>query len=170
MCTDSIWAERGPSTPHQSSFPLHHTSSNSIMASTTFNVVTLFTAHFHERRGPEIPFALPAGAEASLSNLEWKALPSGSHAIERGDTLLFLTADEDEKRVVLAVFSNRKTEAGEAETRGNRMVAVGAVLGESLTRAHLVGGRGWELPSFLLQLCTEACPLRSHLLAVLIAA
>ncbi|CEH17404.1 Protein of unknown function DUF2347 [Ceraceosorus bombacis] len=100
-------------------------SSSALQVSAPRNVRQVFLAEFDERKGPTIVFAHPLPAP----NLEWRSLPSGSHALEHPDIISFLTENEDEHSVVAAVVRSRST-AGEegAESRGNRVITVGAVL------------------------------------------
>lgn len=124
------------------------------------NLLTIFQAHFHTRRGNELTFQ--AGHDLDLSGIEWKVLPSGSHALA-SDLLWFTLPDSAEgeahgyDKVGVACFRNRKLtgapeEEADAETeqvessgdrdqqearrldeRGARMTAVGVIVGECKT-------------------------------------
>ena len=106
-------------------------------ASPLQNAVAIFLAHFHVRRGNEM---LWVKGEADVQGVEWKVLPSGSHAVER-DVIYFETAPapNGNHRIGVAAFRNRKLDDGERNSaagnddddqRGARMVAVGVVVGE----------------------------------------
>lgn len=115
-------------------------------ASRPANLLTLFQAHFHVRRGNELTFTY--GHDLDLSGVEWKVLPSGSHAVDQ-DVIWFEPpgetdhVEEDDNgshrwhKVGMAVFKNRKLtrqqeENGEGEQldeRGARMVAIGLIIG-----------------------------------------
>lgn len=125
------------------------------------NLLTIFQAHFHTRRGNELTFQ--SGHDLDLAGVEWKVLPSGSHALA-SDLLWFTLPDSAEgeghgyDKVGVACFRNRKLtgsaeEEGDAETeqmgdgnsdqqearrldeRGARMTAVGVIVGEYKTVA-----------------------------------
>lgn len=84
--------------------------------------------------------------EADCQGVEWKALPSGSHAMER-DIIYFespsSSAHSRHKKIGIAAFRNRKLKVGERvgasgegqgeddDQRGARLMAVGAILSES---------------------------------------
>jgi hypothetical protein len=113
-------------TPRPDSLPLH-------------NAAAVFLVHFHVRRGNEL---LWQKGNADLAGVEWKVLPSGSHAVER-DILYFETPDgpNGSPRIGLAAFRNTKLAQGvrsgaaeeeaDDDQRGARMLAVGAIFGEN---------------------------------------
>lgn len=140
---------RDPSkhSPTTSSPSVHF--SPSIMASRPANLLTIFQAHFHVKRGNEITYQY--GHEIDLTGVEWSVLPSGSHALDT-DLIWFrppITETESNdssedaapsfdstihNRIGLAVFRNRTlTPQEEAEQgqhldqRGARMIAVGII-------------------------------------------
>lgn len=107
------------------------------------NLLTIFQAHFHVRRGNEITYQ--HGHDLDLSGVEWKTLPSGSHALHRdliwftppGHTDVGSGGDENRfHKVGVAVFRNRQLttqdedEDGDdgEDQRGARMIAVGIVV------------------------------------------
>ncbi|PWN25763.1 hypothetical protein BDZ90DRAFT_228139 [Jaminaea rosea] len=122
------------------------------------NLVSIFQAHFHVRRGNEITHQ--HGHEIDLSGVEWKALPSGSHALHR-DLIWFHLPGQPEQtlgdeqryhRVGVAAFVNRKLggeddeeqrgaeeDEDDDDQRGARMIAVGiiALAVGSTPSAHL---------------------------------
>ncbi|CAO1617196.1 unnamed protein product [Parajaminaea phylloscopi] len=113
------------------------------LASAPSNVLCLFQAHFHVRRGNELTYQ--CGHELDLSGVEWKVLPSGAHAVHN-DLIWFLppgsTDCEDSNssaklhKIGIAVFHNRRIEdedevedsAGQLDQRGARMIAVGLIV------------------------------------------
>jgi hypothetical protein len=148
-------AHRDGADQRPASFPrIHHLSLTMPRASTSAsgaapqprNVLAVCVAMFHERQGPIIAFSHPPGAAEALAGLEWRALPSGSHALLRRDHIALLppqplpTQEEGQHSVVAAVVRSRAT-AGEegAERRGNRVICVAAVLGQSGQRERI----GW---------------------------
>lgn len=107
------------------------------------NAVSAFISHFHVRKGNEILWATGQHSVAELSNhgIEWKVLPSGSHALVQ-DVIYFdashLKSHHQEKANLfgIAVFKNKKISASDESTseegvdqRGARMVSVGAIVG-----------------------------------------
>ncbi|PWN20381.1 hypothetical protein BCV69DRAFT_207981 [Microstroma glucosiphilum] len=130
-------------------------SSSSTFPPRPSNLLTIFQAHFHTRRGNELTFQ--SGHDLDLAGVEWKVLPSGSHALS-SDLLWFTLPDTAEgeghgyDKVGVACFRNRKLtgsaeEEADAETeqsgggtdanqqearrldeRGARMTAVGVII------------------------------------------
>lgn len=102
------------------------------------NAVSIFIAHFHVRRGNELVWYK---GEDDLAGVEWKVLPSGSHAVEK-DIIYFEAppSPNNISRIGVAAFRNYKiaqgvrTGVGDGEEdddqRGARMMAVGAILGK----------------------------------------
>lgn len=103
------------------------------------NAVSIFLAHFHVRRGNEMVWFK---GEEDLAGVEWKVLPSGSHAVEK-DIIYFEPppSPNNVPRIGVAAFRNHKLSqgvrsgAGDGEEddnqRGARMMAVGTILGKS---------------------------------------
>ncbi|SAM64418.1 uncharacterized protein UBRO_08369 [Ustilago bromivora] len=117
------------------------------------NVLIIFLARFHTRRGNQIEYQYPpaptkrngkgvlvdideeegttdGSQSVDLSGVEWKVLPSGGHLIEK-DVIYFQTTQKGTTGV--ASFRNIKLydqEDGDAarQQRGARMVSVGLVL------------------------------------------
>ncbi|UZJ56910.1 hypothetical protein CBS101457_006230 [Exobasidium rhododendri] len=98
------------------------------------NAVAVFIAHFHVRRGNEV---LWSKGDADLGGVEWKVLPSGSHAISK-DLVYFETgtAPNGNHRIGVAAFRNRSLNQAERSSvagdededqRGARILAVGAI-------------------------------------------
>ncbi|KAE8260369.1 hypothetical protein A4X13_0g394 [Tilletia indica] len=87
----------------------------------------VFLASFHVRTGNTLSFVHPAELQDDLSaaHAEWKALPSGSHAVER-DTIFFSLSP---RRTAVACFRNVALLRDEDDPaqRGARMLSVGAV-------------------------------------------
>ncbi|KAK0538450.1 hypothetical protein OC835_001431 [Tilletia horrida] len=86
----------------------------------------VFIATFHVRAGNSLSFVHPPELHADLgqAHSEWKALPSGSHAVER-DTIFFALSPA---RTAVACFRNVALAADDdQEQRGARMLSVGAV-------------------------------------------
>ncbi|KAK0544977.1 hypothetical protein OC846_005852 [Tilletia horrida] len=89
----------------------------------------VYLASFHVRTGNSLTFSHPATpefqSELQQANIEWKALPSGSHAVER-DTIFFSLPQQQSS---LACFRN--IEHAQQGQRGARMFSVGAILSRS---------------------------------------
>ncbi|CAO1638705.1 unnamed protein product [Sympodiomycopsis kandeliae] len=118
--------------------PLAGSSSSSIAP--PHNLLNIFQAHFHVRRGNEITFQ--HGHQVNLTGVEWSVLPSGSHALD-SDLIWFTPPSQDDgiddddesqithNRIGVAVFQNRRLqeeeEEDELDQRGARMIAVGFV-------------------------------------------
>ncbi|KAE8214154.1 hypothetical protein CF327_g2400 [Tilletia walkeri] len=87
----------------------------------------VFLASFHVRTGNTLSFVHPAELQDDLSaaHAEWKALPSGSHAVER-DTIFFSLSP---RRTAVACFRNVALlrDDDDPAQRGARMLSVGAV-------------------------------------------
>lgn len=105
------------------------------------NVLSVFLVHFHVRRGNELVWHK---GEADCEGVEWKALPSGSHAMERDIIYFECQSIERGGRMGIAAFRNRKIapserhgvsingqlEGDDDDQRGARLMAVGAIIGE----------------------------------------
>lgn len=123
--------------------------STSSSRSRPHNLLTVFQCHFHVRRGNELTYSY--GHDLDLSGVEWKCLPSGSHAVQRDLLWFHLPASESSdqldgldqsqdtsaeySKIAVAAFRNRRIDEGDADEaedqRGARMLAVGVVVGES---------------------------------------
>lgn len=120
------------------------------------NLLTIFQAHFHVKRGNEITYQ--HGHEIDLTGVEWSVLPSGSHSLDT-DVIWFVPPNDGtvqdsagvasssasapagaslsstvHNRIGVAVFKNRRLTAEEEreqgeelDQRGARMIAVGFV-------------------------------------------
>ncbi|KAL9937764.1 hypothetical protein V8E36_003309 [Tilletia maclaganii] len=88
----------------------------------------VFIARFHVRTGNSLSFVWPPALEQDLTkaSAEWKALPSGSHAVER-DTIYFTLSNT---RTAVACFRNVALAASADDAqqqRGARMLSIGAI-------------------------------------------
>lgn len=88
------------------------------------DVVAIFHASFHPTRGNVIDWSLKASNELSLEHVEFSALPSGLHLIER-DVVYFT---KDGQHGVCIFRRRRTTEEGH---RGFRLTSLGILLANS---------------------------------------
>lgn len=148
--------------PRPASLPLH-------------NAAAVFLVHFHVRRGNEL---LWQKGNADLAGVEWKVLPSGSHAVER-DIIYFETPNghNGSPRIGLAAFRNTRLAQGvrsgaaeeeaDDDQRGARMLAVGAILGKDICM-HTRGPKtAADALSLLFAECSQPSTPRSLLTATL---
>ncbi|CAD6963093.1 unnamed protein product, partial [Tilletia laevis] len=90
------------------------------------DVQGVFLASFHVRTGNTLSFVHPPDLhpELTAAHAEWKALPSGSHAVER-DTIFFALSPT---RTAVAAFRNVALHGDDGRVqRGARMLSVAAV-------------------------------------------
>lgn len=84
----------------------------------------IFVAEFDVRAGNAIVFRDPP--DLATDGLEWKALPSGAHAVQRD--VIYFAYDEEHMGVATYYARQLSKEEGAAEQRGARCVSVGLIV------------------------------------------